>query len=356
MILSSVRHQLIFKTATLCLLATLLSSPSLAQNQLTGVNLAGAEFAHGTFWPTAQEITYFTDKGMNVIRIPFLWERMQPSLYGSFNSSQQSGLTTAVERVTATGAVAIIDPHNYARRGGSLIGSAQVPDAAFADFWSRLATLFKDNPRVIFGLMNEPHSMSTEQWVTSANAAIAAIRDTGATQRILVPGNAWTGAHSWTQSWYGTSNSVAMLSIADPDENIVFELHQYFDADYSGTSSTCETDHGSDQLVAVTGWLRNHGFQGFLGEFAGADNADCRASVESALDYMDSNRDVWLGWTWWAAGREWGNYIFTLEPTGGFSVDRPQMSWLLPYIEPVEIFSNGFESGDLEGWSSQIGG
>ncbi|GAB4197753.1 MAG: glycoside hydrolase family 5 protein [Wenzhouxiangellaceae bacterium] len=315
------------------------------QGPLYGVNLAGAEFAHGTFWPLAEEFDYFNAKGMSVYRIPFLWERLQPALMGEFDGNQRDNLVLAVQRATAGGAYAILDPHNYARYQGQLIGSGAVPNSAFADLWGRLATLFIDQPRVIFGLMNEPHSMPTEQWRDSANVAIAAIRDTGAQQLILVPGNAWTGAHSWTQNWYGTPNAVAMLSISDPLNHFVFELHQYFDADFSGTSPTCSTGHGAAQFEAVTAWLRQHGYRGFLGEFAGADNPACQQSVNSALSYLQSNNDVWLGWTWWAAGPEWGEYMFTLEPTANFTVDRPQMAWLQPFISnPESLFGDGFES------------
>ena len=348
--ISRIHHKRLIGFVSAVLLTS--AAPAHPQTELTGVNIAGAEFDHGTFWPTQQEVTYFVGKGMNVVRIPFLWERLQPTLNGSFNAGQAAGLMEAVDKVTSAGAVAIIDPHNYARYNGSLIGSAQVPDSAFADLWTRLASAFIDNPRVVFGLMNEPHSMPTEQWRDSANVAIAAIRATGATQLILVPGNAWTGAHSWTQNWYGTSNSVAMLAITDPMNHFAFELHQYFDSDFSGTSPTCVAGNGSAQLTSVTQWMRSHGYRAFLGEFAGADNPDCQASVESALSYMDANQDVWLGWTWWAAGSEWGEYIFTLEPTGNFTVDRPQMSWLEPHFFPFAIFDDDFESGDLGAWSS----
>jgi endoglucanase len=46
-----------------------------------------------------------------------------------------------------------------------------------SDFWSRVANIHKTNA-VIFNLANEPN-LPTEQWVSAANAAIAAIRATG---------------------------------------------------------------------------------------------------------------------------------------------------------------------------------
>jgi len=86
--------------------------------------------------------------------------------------------------------------------------------------------------------------------------------------------------------------------------------------------------------------------RGFLGEFAGGNNSNCEQSIISALDYMQTNSDVWIGWSWWAAGPQWGEYIFTLEPTNNFTNDRPQMSWLLPFLANIGdglIFQDSFE-------------
>jgi endoglucanase len=54
--------------------------------QLFGVNLSGAEWGNrypGTFgtdytYPTASELDYYKSKGLTLIRLPFLWERVQP--------------------------------------------------------------------------------------------------------------------------------------------------------------------------------------------------------------------------------------------------------------------------------------
>ncbi|MGN0922215.1 MAG: glycoside hydrolase family 5 protein [Cellvibrio sp.] len=303
-----------------------------------GVNLAGADFGERNLpgiydtdytYPTQSSVDYFLSKGMNHIRLPFRWERLQRSLNGNFDATEQARLYAIVESATAAGAYVLLDPHNYARYNNQIIGSNQVPYAAFADFWSRLANLFKHNPGVMFGLVNEPRDMPTEQWLTAANAAIAAIRQTGATNLIMVPGNAWTGAHSWNQSWYGTPNAQVMTGVVDPLNKFVIEVHQYFDSDHSGTDPTC-TANGQQVLTEFTAWLRTHNLKGYLGEFAGADNAACRQAVEAALSYMQSNQDVWVGWAWWAAGPWWAEYMYTLEPSA--SGDRPQMQWLAPYL------------------------
>ena len=55
-------------------------------------------------------------KGMNIVRLPFLWERLQPTLSGSFDSGYQTLLVNSVNALRATGATVLIDVHNYNRR------------------------------------------------------------------------------------------------------------------------------------------------------------------------------------------------------------------------------------------------
>jgi endoglucanase len=322
--------------------ATFGPSPTLGPSGklLTGVNLAGADFAPldhrpGTvgvdyFYPTHAEVDYFVGKGMNVFRLPFNWENLQQKAMADFQPEELARLDDVVSYATGQGARVIIDPHNYARYYNKVVGP-DVPAGALADLWSRLAAHYKDNPRVIFGLMNEPNTMSTELWLADANAAIAAIRQTGAANLLLVPGNAWTGAHSWGESWYGTPNATVMLGVVDPLNHYAFDAHQYLDADFSGTHEDCISKTvGSEQLSVFTAWLKANHRQAFLGEFAGARNATCYAALDDMLSFIDNNSDVWLGWTYWAAGPKWGEYLFTLEPIGG--ADRPQMAILAKHF------------------------
>jgi endoglucanase len=305
----------------------------------TGVSLAGAEFGEnnlpGTYgvnyiYPTRDEVDYFLGKGMNVLRLPFRWERLQPTAFGPFDAAEQARMDDFVAYATGRGASVLLDPHNYARYYGGLIGR-EVPITAFADFWGRLAQRYKDNPRVIFGLMNEPHDMPTEQWRDAANAAIQAIRATGASNLITVPGNAWAGAHSWNQSWYGTPNAVAMLGIVDPANNYLIEVHQYLDGDSSGRSDQCvSASIGVERVQQFTDWLRQNGRRALLGEFGGGRNPTCDAAVDALLGYLHNNTDVWMGWIWWAGGPWWGDYIFALDPSGG--QDRSQMAVLSRYL------------------------
>ena len=213
----------------------------MASSLLIGVNLAGAEFdpknVPGVFgsnytYPTYGEIDYYAGKGMEVVRLPFLWERMQHIQLGPLDGAELGRLDDVVNYATGKGLKIEIEPHNYGYGFGALIGSAQTPNSSFADLWGELAIHYKSNPEVIFGLMNEPHDQSASAWLGSANAAIAAIRNAGAMQEILVPGSYWDGAWSWTT----TDNATVIgTGVQDPAHNFAFEVHQYLDADSSGT-------------------------------------------------------------------------------------------------------------------------
>jgi endoglucanase len=345
-------------------LALLLWSPlPLSAQVFTGVNLAGAEFgetvlpgSYGThyIYPTPAEIDYYLGRGMNAVRIPFRWERLQPRLGGPLDATELARLRAITGEATQRGVHVVLDPHNYARYFGALVGSAAVSNAAFADFWSRLAAEFADDPAVIFGLMNEPHDIPTQQWLSAANAAIAAIRAAGAHNLILVPGNGSSGAHSWADDWYGEPNASAMTRVVDPIQNFAFEVHQYLDGNSSGTSPAIVSPTiGSERLAGFTAWLRANGYRGWLGEFAvareqigGATGQIGDEALVDMLDYIRDNEDVWLGLTWWAGGPWWGDYMFTLEPQQlgqPGETDRPQMAVVQPYLLPEPV--SGWPAG-----------
>ncbi len=81
-------------------------------------------------------------------------------------------------------------------------------------------------------------------WKNAAQAAINAIRATGATNYILVPGNGWTGAASWTDNSYDQgaspkkSNAETMLTIQDSKNKLIFEVHQYFGKSFMNDALT----------------------------------------------------------------------------------------------------------------------
>lgn len=310
---------------------------------LYGVNLAGLGFGDNAFpgkvsvnyvVPSSKDVAYFATKGMRLVRFDFRWERLQPKLGGPLNPEYLGYIRGLTEAITSRGLIAILDLHNYARRKTvtprkvvvDLLGTPSLPDEAFADVWRRLAEEFKSNPLVWFGLMNEPHEMPTRQWLRSANAAAKAIRETGATNKILVMGNHWGGA----KDFVSTDNAVVMAGFKDPGNNFAFEVHQYLDAPPTSFGGPAIAGSGATVLSPVTRWARSKGFRLFLGEFAFLGTPHDMAEGKAMLEFIEANSDVWLGWAWWAAGPWWGDYYYSLQPSNG--QDKPQMDVLQHFI------------------------
>ena len=289
-----------------------------------GINLAGAEFGasklpgrsgYDYLWPPAVDIAMYADAGFKTIRVPFLWERMQPELFNPLNSAELARLDEVINSAAAKNMTVILDLHNYGAYRGSLIGSVAVPSSALQDFWSRLATQYKGSTSVVFGLMNEPHNQSAADWAVIAQSAVNAIRATGAPQLILVPGTNWSGAHSWMTRYGTVSNADALLGLKDPGNNFAFEMHQYFDTWSSGTTPSCvSATIGVERLQAATEWLRQNNKKGFLGEFGASTDPVCISALTNTLAFLNTNSDVWQGWTYWAGARWFGNYMFNIYP------------------------------------------
>jgi hypothetical protein len=79
-------------------------------------------------------------------------------------------LTRQRSRLLKAGIDVFLDPHDYGYEHGTQIGS-NAANAAFADFWGKLAGHFSSTSNVLFGLMNEPNAVSATQWIVSVNAA-----------------------------------------------------------------------------------------------------------------------------------------------------------------------------------------
>ncbi|KAL6230429.1 endo-beta-1,4-glucanase B [Aspergillus navahoensis] len=297
-----------------------------------GVTEAGAEFGEenipgvwGTDYtfPDTKSISTLISKGFNTFRIPFLMERLTPEMTGSVNEGYLKNLTSVVNAVTEAGAWAIVDAQNFGRFNGKIISST----SDFEIWWKNIASEFAGNKKVIFDTNNEFHDMDQTLVLNLNQAAINGIRAAGATsQYIFVEGNAYTGAWTWTD----TNDN--LKSLKDPQNKIVYEMHQYLDADGSGTSKTCVSETiGAERVKTATQWLKDNKKLGVIGEFAGGDNDICRTAVKGLLDALKENDDVWLGALWWAAGPWWDDYMFSMEPTDGIAY-KTMLSTLEGYM------------------------
>lgn len=306
-----------------------------AATELTGINLAGGEFGglkakygHGYIYPNPGQIDDFAKLGMNVFRLPVRWERIVAEPGGPLLETEMARIDSVVDTATARGASVIIDVHSYARFAGQPLGSPTVAAADLVSLWSNLAQRYKSNPKVIFGLMNEPVRIPAAEWAATAQAAVDAIRSRGARNLVLVPGINWSGAWTWNKRINGVSNAEAMTGFRDPEHNIAFDFHQYFDAYSSGTGPACGTEAEAARRINVaTAWLVKTNNRGFLSEFGLGRSPECLVALRAVLTTLAADPH-WQGWTIWASAQWFGTYQFNLYP----ATNPPQLDVLKPFL------------------------
>jgi endoglucanase len=250
-----------------------------------------------------------------VIRLPFLWERLQRAPRTPFDEDELERLDEAVDAARSADLRIILDPHNDGKYYGETIGSASVTIPDYVDFLTRLAEHYKGRDHVIFSLMNEVYKQPADVWGNAAQAGINALRNAGAEQLILVPGTLYSRAYSWRKKAGRFSNADIMARIKDPLNHMAIEVHEFFDINSKGMRSTCVDELvGERNLSAFTHWLRATGHRGFLGEFGVSTNPMCLVTLRRTLDFMEKNADVWLGWSYWAAGPWIKDFMFSIYP------------------------------------------
>lgn len=141
--------------------------------------------------------------GLNTFRLPVTWQflinsnnlngsaingpdpTVLPTSDGQLNAASAAQYDELVRACLATGSYCIVDIHNYARFEGQIIGQGGPTNDQFASLWSQIATMYKDESRVIFGVMNEPHHLpDLPMWADTVQAAVTAIRMAGATTQV----------------------------------------------------------------------------------------------------------------------------------------------------------------------------
>ncbi|KIJ54479.1 glycoside hydrolase family 5 protein [Sphaerobolus stellatus SS14] len=335
-------------TSTTTYMPTTTPAPGAGKVKFGGVNIAGFDFScqtdgtcsvSGAYPPLVEKYGpdgkgqmehFVNDDGLNMFRLPVSWQYLTNGvLGGALANATFSVYDILVQDCLALGAYCIIDLHNYARWNGEIIGQGGPTNQQFADLWSQVAAYYKDEERIVFGTMNEPHDVpDINAWAASVQAAVTAIRQAGATtQMILLPGNNWTSAATYVSN----GSADALGKVTNPDgstTNLIFEVHKYSDSDNSGTHAECVTNNIDDAFAPLADYARSRNRLVLNTEFGGGPGSDCVTMISQQLDYLNKNSDVYLGWTAWSAGAFMAGYTLDLTPVdnAGVWTDTPLMA------------------------------
>jgi endoglucanase len=305
---------------------------------------------------------------MNTVRLPLRWERLQHSLsavsggvmtasqvVATFDPSELAALEGAVNALTGEGFTVLVDIHNYATytsaseiasgEAGDFLGSANVPNVAFENLWIGLASIWANNSKVVFDIMNEPNTPPDPagepagyEWYLAAQAAVTGIRSIGADNLVLICGNNFASGSQFTSGGW----SDPLKNIKDPANNFAFEVHDYPDTDY-GTADSCTTGSGGSVTSAMSAlstflaWAKQYNVKGFLGEFSAgvstSAQSTCISAVSQMLTFLGQNSTYFIGWTYWAGGAGYGANNPMNSEFFAPGQDSPQITALAPYLK-----------------------
>jgi endoglucanase len=309
-------------------------------NPIRGVNLAGAEFGGNHLpgiagkdytFPSLSNIQYYSEAGFNATRLPILWERIQPELFGDLDSTYSQLLLTYMRQAASMGQRVVVDVHNYDRYHGQVVGTQAVPNEAFRDLWSKLAILLQGQPALYaYGLMNEPHS-TQGLWHTTAQFGVDGIRKIDNSHFIYVAGDEWSGAASWSKA-----NPLPFVN--DPQNKIIYEAHVYFDEDFSGRyqkplGNTDLNNMVKARLNPFINWLVKYHQNGVIGEW-GIPTSDLTYK-DAVNSFIASTNSACLDWFIWSGGQFRPSYILSLTPDNG--VDKPMLTYLKSSVPLVSL-------------------
>ncbi|MGN6246258.1 MAG: glycoside hydrolase family 5 protein [Motilibacteraceae bacterium] len=233
-----------------------------AASPADGADLSGVDLADGSFgadfsdsgsdysaanpgrygqdytYPSSDFLARLAARGIRAVRLAVMWERLQPKLGQGLDDTEVTRVRQVLEDAHKAGLSVVLDVHNYGRYAGNgsdgrrqvwRLGDPQLPVSALADLWSRLVGAFGREPALTaYDLMNEPHDLpgGARAWEAATRIAVDAIRRLDQRHSVLVPGYDWSHAADWAQThprpWVDAAG-------------VVYEAHQYFDADRSGT-------------------------------------------------------------------------------------------------------------------------
>lgn len=231
---------------------------------------------------------------MNAVRI-----NISEWVYVLDPSTYLAKLDTAVKEANTAGLYVIIDFHDNAQSGAVAPYDDGMLHKISLGWWQAIAQHYKNNPMMMFDLINEPQYPNWGIWlhgdggdIVGIPNVITAIRSTGAKQLIVVePGKAGGGNSSVEGGWATFDPS----TITDP--SIIYSKHIYAGI-IKGNPTIWDRQWGA--------LLNNHPI--YYGEWAvlpnsrvisqctGLTSANADTVTRAFLDYLNKRNANWTAW------------------------------------------------------------
>ena len=258
------------------------------------VSLEGATLLEPQF-PNICDLFYFAQVGVNTVRLSFKWDYLQCFLGQDIPINWEKGgygaqIIKLINAWTAKNFTVILSMYDHMRYSYCAIGASDcwVSQERYASAWNQIAAQFVNNPRVVFGLMNQPNvfdgkNNGTIIVLNNQNAAARAIRSTGAEQLILYSGNGESKVSSWDSTDYGDSNSNTFTPENITDTHYAIETQMFYPESEESPEQGCiaiANDSPQSCVLMQTPenfirWMQETGIQVLLSQTGGTNSSTC---------------------------------------------------------------------------------
>ncbi|OAV87220.1 hypothetical protein PTTG_04474 [Puccinia triticina 1-1 BBBD Race 1] len=308
-----------------------------------------------------QAMHYLDDRNVSLIKLPLSWESL------AHNITKLEVYTDVVATVTSRNATAVVSlaistihfsnftSHIVEKDGPSLRKAA---NASFVEFWGKMAKHFQHDRRVIFHLMAVPHgSVLPRNWNETIQAAVTAIRESGARNVIVLPSFAAPSASATFNTFRDFPKDFErMQHIKNPDgttHGIVFDVSQTLGLKQN--SQRCGGVDVSDIVQPVVKILKEHKRQAIVGTLAGGSDPSCTRTLVKFVKEVSKSYPSLAGFIMYGAGAfdESSPWALIKEGQSDSShcvseewVDQPNFTSVQPYF-PKNAEDSG-ETKDLK--------
>jgi hypothetical protein len=272
--------------------------------RLAGVNIPSLEWGNGENLEDSLDAAIRSWQ-VNIVRLPVSQSRWLAG--GAYLDTVDDFIAQASD----ANVYVILDLHGYGH-----------PDNGSLTFWTSAANRYKNNPAVLFGLLNEPHGTGWEIWRNGdgthpgMQALLEAVRATGANNIVLAGGGDWG---------YDLSGITQGYALSDATGNgVVYDSHVYPWKSYiqSKVGTVAQT------YPVLLGELGHPGGT----TYSGMSFEHHSTWVPKIMDWVNNHNLHWTGWSFHPSASPCLISDFNYTPTphwGGAA-----LSHLLSYRNP----------------------
>jgi len=314
---------------------------------LRGVN-------HGNIWTMdfdmgMPEFTQIAMTNANCVRICLERKYESWSTGSSVISDLRGGqIDTIIQTALDQHLIPIVELHDFTSGTPEFSNVQSNLDSAVA-FWTRpsvMDALKKHSHFLILNIANEPeHDVATDvQYYNACLTAVNSIRNAGLDVPIMLDAKFW----GQDESCFITSNYGSSLLAADPQHNLLFSVHAYWESSWYNTTA----------VINRFDAIYNSGLPFVIGEFAYENGTTGTVTIDYRLImYLCNQYQIGYLYWWWGFYDPNSNNNLSMTQTGAFTglsgiglevADSIQNSSIVPFLMINGSCFTGIESNHLK--------